>query len=92
MTARRAITLLVLAVAAGAVAGRLTGDAAPGTLTLAGLVALALLVSALLPAARTADPSEGPDVAPPPPDPSPPRRRPITSPPTLGRWDETPRA
>ena len=40
MTARRAIVLLVLAVAAGAVAGRLTGGG-PGALALVGLVALA---------------------------------------------------
>jgi hypothetical protein len=89
MTARRAITLLVFAVAAGAVAGRLAGGGAPGTLTLAGLVALALIASVFLPAGRKAVPPEDSDV----PERAPePRRRPIAPPPTLGRWDETPRA
>ena len=48
MTARRTSALFVLAVAAGAVAGRVTAGG-PGTITLIGLSALALLVSAFLP-------------------------------------------
>jgi hypothetical protein len=92
MTRRRAIALLVLAVAAGAAAGRLIGGGAPGALTLAGLVALALLVSVFLPAGRRADPSAVADVSARVPEPRPPRRRPIAPPPTHGRWDEAPRA
>ena len=90
MSARRTLLLLVLAVAAGAVAGRLTGGA-PGTLTFAGLVALAVLASAFFPPARRAgapkvadDPARAPERRP--------RRRPIAPPPTRGRWDEAPRA
>ena len=84
MTAARTGSLFVLAVAAGVVAGQLLGG--PGTITLIGLSALALLVSAFLPSGGKAEAIARP------PEPGPPRRRPIVPPPTRGRWDEAPRA
>ena len=79
-----------VAVAVGAVAGRVTGGD-PGTLVFGGLVALAVLVSSFIPTARRAAP---PNVARPAgaPEGRPARRRPIAPPPTRGRWDEAPRA
>jgi hypothetical protein len=91
MSARRTIVLLVLAVAAGAVAGRVTGGD-PGTLVFGGLVALTVLVSSFIPTAHRAAPpnvADGPAGAP---EGRPARRRPIAPPPTRGRWDEAPRA
>jgi hypothetical protein len=88
MSTRRTIVQLVLAIAAGAVAGRVIGGD-PGTLIFGGLVALAVLVSSFIPTARRA-----PKVADVParaPERRPPRRRPIAPPPTRGRWDEAPR-
>lgn len=91
MTTRRAISLLVLAIVAGGVAGQLT-DGGPGALALVGLTVLAIVVSAFLPAGRGSDASPVGDATAKAPQHDPPRRRPIAPPPTRGRWDEAPRA
>jgi len=90
MSTRRTIVQLVLAIAAGAVAGRVIGGD-PGTLMFGGLVALAVLVSSFIPTARRALPPKVADVTARAPERGPPRRRPIAPPPTRGRWDEAPR-